>query len=135
LGGCLRLLNMFQNHLPPPVSPPLKAAAIPITKPYILILKCREILPIIGSYCRFEPDGSGLRPAWNKLKKRRKTMPSQCELLQNCDFFRNFRGHSDAMKQGWVSMFCRNLEKSETSARKKCKTILHNCCSSSSSSG
>jgi hypothetical protein len=46
-------------------------------------------------------------------------MPSQCEMLQNCGFFQNFRGHSDAMKQGWVSMFCRNLEKSETCARKK----------------
>ena len=46
-------------------------------------------------------------------------MSEQCELLDKCGFFINFKGNSDVIKQGWVKMFCENKEKSEMCERKK----------------
>jgi hypothetical protein len=43
----------------------------------------------------------------------------QCELLKNCEFFTRFRGHSDSTISGWISLYCRNIEKSETCQRKR----------------
>jgi len=45
-------------------------------------------------------------------------MPEPCEFLDKCGFFLNFRANSEALKQGWVKMFCENKEKSEKCERK-----------------
>jgi hypothetical protein len=46
-------------------------------------------------------------------------MNGNCELLEKCGFFSNFKGNSEVVKQGWVKMFCENSLKSDTCARKK----------------
>ena len=46
-------------------------------------------------------------------------MPEQCELLDKCGFFINFKGNSEVVKQGWIIMFCEDKERSEKCERKK----------------
>jgi hypothetical protein len=46
-------------------------------------------------------------------------MSENCELLSKCGFFTNFKANSEAIKQGWVKMFCENKEKSEKCKRKE----------------
>ncbi len=42
-----------------------------------------------------------------------------CQFLEKCGFFNNFQGNPEVVKQGWVRMYCQNLEKSEGCERKK----------------
>jgi len=46
-------------------------------------------------------------------------MSEKCELLNNCGFFLNFKGNSDAINKGWIRMYCENLEKSNKCKRKE----------------
>ena len=46
-------------------------------------------------------------------------MQEKCELLEKCGFFNNYRGNSEVVKQGWISMFCESKEKSMKCERKK----------------
>jgi hypothetical protein len=46
-------------------------------------------------------------------------MSEQCELLDKCGFFLNYRGNSEVVKEGWIIMFCKSKEKSEKCERKK----------------
>jgi hypothetical protein len=47
---------------------------------------------------------------------------SQCELLERCGFFRAFKGNSEVVTNGWIKMFCENVDKSEYCERKKTRT-------------
>jgi hypothetical protein len=40
-------------------------------------------------------------------------------MLEKCGFFRNFKGNSEVVTEGWIKKFCENQEKSERCARKK----------------
>ena len=44
-------------------------------------------------------------------------MAEKCELLDKCGFFLNFKGNPEVVKQGWISMYCESMEKSELCAR------------------
>lgn len=46
-------------------------------------------------------------------------MSDECELLDDCGFFKNFKGNTETVKQGWIRMYCKNKEKSETCKRKE----------------
>ena len=46
-------------------------------------------------------------------------MSEECELLDKCGFFLNFKANSEVIKQSWIRMFCENNEKSEKCERKK----------------
>ena len=41
-----------------------------------------------------------------------------CELLDTCGFFLNFKGNSEVVKKGWIKNFCESQEKSESCERK-----------------
>jgi hypothetical protein len=45
-------------------------------------------------------------------------MNHQCENLEECGFFINFKGNSEVAKNGWIRIFCENLERSELCERK-----------------
>ncbi|MBF0378123.1 MAG: hypothetical protein HQK72_11655 [Desulfamplus sp.] len=45
-------------------------------------------------------------------------MSENCELMEKCGFFLNFKGNSEAIKEGWISMFCKDQTKSEKCQRK-----------------
>jgi hypothetical protein len=46
-------------------------------------------------------------------------MTEQCEFLEKCGFFQNYRGSTETIKAGWVKMFCESKEKSAECERKK----------------
>lgn len=46
-------------------------------------------------------------------------MQENCEMLDKCGFFTEFKGNSDRVKQGWIRKFCENKIKSELCERKK----------------
>lgn len=46
-------------------------------------------------------------------------MSQNCELLEKCGFFINFKGNSEVVKKGWISTFCGNFNKSAGCERKK----------------
>jgi len=46
-------------------------------------------------------------------------MSEQCELLDKCGFFLNFKGNNEVIKNGWIRSFCESKEKSEKCERKK----------------
>ena len=46
-------------------------------------------------------------------------MSDQCELLEKCSFFNEFKGNTDNVIKGWIRMYCHSKEKSETCERKK----------------
>jgi hypothetical protein len=46
-------------------------------------------------------------------------MVQQCESLAKCGFFNNYKGNSEVVKEGWISLFCESWEKSEKCERKK----------------
>ena len=46
-------------------------------------------------------------------------MSEKCELLKTCGFFNHFNGNAETIKQGWIRMYCENLEKSKNCQRKK----------------
>ena len=46
-------------------------------------------------------------------------MSEQCELLEKCGFFLNFKGNSEVIKNNWISIFCGNKDKSEKCKRKE----------------
>ncbi|MGA1789879.1 MAG: hypothetical protein ACMUIM_00210 [bacterium] len=46
-------------------------------------------------------------------------MSEKCELLEKCGFFINYKGNSEVVRQGWISMFCESKEKSGKCERKK----------------
>ncbi len=48
-------------------------------------------------------------------------MPEQCEFLEKCGFFLNYRWNTEVVKQGWVNMFCDDKEKSELCERKNAR--------------
>jgi len=64
-----------------------------------------------------EPKRSDSRQ--NQTKRKERIMPEECELLKRCGFFLNFQGNSEVVKQGWIRMFCEDIEKSEKCERKK----------------
>lgn len=46
-------------------------------------------------------------------------MLKQCGSLKDCGFFRHFQGNDEVVKQGWISIYCESLEKSEKCKRKQ----------------
>ena len=46
-------------------------------------------------------------------------MTENCELLEKCGFFNNYKGNSEVMKAGWIKLFCENVNWSERCERKK----------------
>ena len=46
-------------------------------------------------------------------------MSEQCEFLDTCGFFQNYRGNTEVIKQGWVTLFCENEGKSKQCERKR----------------
>jgi hypothetical protein len=46
-------------------------------------------------------------------------MAGKCELLDKCGFFKNYKGNTEVIKQGWIKMFCEDQTKSERCERKK----------------
>jgi len=46
-------------------------------------------------------------------------MPDNCEYLDKCGFFLNYRGNTEVIKQGWVRMYCESEDKSKQCARRK----------------
>ena len=46
-------------------------------------------------------------------------MSETCELLSKCGFFKNFKGNSEVVKQGWIRNFCESKDKSERCKRKE----------------
>jgi hypothetical protein len=46
-------------------------------------------------------------------------MPQTCESLEKCGFFNSYKGNSEVVKEGWITLFCESLEKSENCERKK----------------
>jgi hypothetical protein len=46
-------------------------------------------------------------------------MQEKCELLETCRFFKNYVGNTEAIIQGWISIFCHDKGKSESCERKK----------------
>jgi hypothetical protein len=54
-----------------------------------------------------------------QIKRRETIMSEQCELLDKCGFFLNYKANSEVIKEGWIRMFCENKEKAEKCERKK----------------
>jgi len=50
-------------------------------------------------------------------------MSEKCELLDKCGFFLNYKGNTEVVKRGWISMFCETREQSEQCARKKMRKL------------
>lgn len=48
-------------------------------------------------------------------------MNQQCENLEKCGFFINFKRDNEVIINDWMRIFCRNLEMSELCERKKFK--------------
>ena len=48
-------------------------------------------------------------------------MSEPCENLENCGFFKNYKGNTDAIIKSWIRMYCESKEKSESCERKKIK--------------
>jgi hypothetical protein len=46
-------------------------------------------------------------------------MNEKCELLDKCGFFLNYKGNSEVLRNGWVKMFCEDLNSSQSCERKK----------------
>jgi hypothetical protein len=46
-------------------------------------------------------------------------MSESCEFLDHCGFFINFRGNVEVVKNGWIRMYCSDIEKSDKCERKK----------------
>ena len=46
-------------------------------------------------------------------------MSEPCELLEKCGFFRNYRGNSENVKQGWIRLYCAAPAQSEQCERKR----------------
>ena len=44
--------------------------------------------------------------------------PEQCEMLEKCGFFLNFKSHSESIKQRWIHLYCESRETSEVCERK-----------------
>ncbi len=50
-------------------------------------------------------------------------MSEYCEMLETCGFFRNFKGNTETVAEGWIKNFCENQEKSEKCERKKYRRL------------
>lgn len=50
-------------------------------------------------------------------------MPDKCEFLEKCGFFRNCRGNTEVIKQGWVRLYCEDLDKSKHCERRKIREM------------
>jgi hypothetical protein len=48
-------------------------------------------------------------------------MPEMCENLMSCNFFKDFKGNTEVVKNGWIRLFCEDKEKSEHCQRKQLK--------------
>ncbi|PIE97771.1 MAG: hypothetical protein CR988_06340 [Treponema sp.] len=46
-------------------------------------------------------------------------MNDKCENLEKCPFFLSFAGNSEVVKNGWISLFCNDIEKSKRCKRKQ----------------
>jgi hypothetical protein len=46
-------------------------------------------------------------------------MARACEFLDRCGFFLNYQGNTEVVREGWVSMYCEDEEKSARCERKK----------------
>ena len=53
-------------------------------------------------------------------------MEENCEMLEKCGFFNNFKGNSEVIKNGWVRMFCQSKSKSEKCKRKEIRRTTGN---------
>ena len=45
-------------------------------------------------------------------------MSEKCEFIEQCGFFINYKGNTQVMKNGWIQLFCDNVEWSEKCERK-----------------
>ena len=54
-----------------------------------------------------------------ETEQREAIMANECEFLQTCGFFQTYKGNTEVVKQGWVSMYCEDGEKSKRCERKK----------------
>ncbi len=41
-----------------------------------------------------------------------------CENLEKCGFFLNFKGNTEVIREGWIKNYCESHEKSERCRRK-----------------
>jgi len=46
-------------------------------------------------------------------------MSEPCENLENCGFFKNYKGTTDAIIKSWIRLYCESREKSESCERKE----------------
>jgi hypothetical protein len=46
-------------------------------------------------------------------------MSEQCEFLEKCGFFVNYQWNTEVIKQGWISMYCEDREKSHRCERRR----------------
>jgi hypothetical protein len=46
-------------------------------------------------------------------------MTDQCEHLDKCGFFQNFKGNPLVVQQGWIRMYCSSKVKSDKCKRKE----------------
>ena len=46
-------------------------------------------------------------------------MDVKCELIKKCGFYNNFLNEYKNIKEGWITLYCSSLEKSERCKRKK----------------
>ena len=46
-------------------------------------------------------------------------MSEKCGLLENCGFFKNFKGNAKAIHEGWILLYCGNKANSEKCKRKQ----------------
>ena len=50
-------------------------------------------------------------------------MSQNCEMLEKCGFFMNFKGNSEVVKKGWITIYCKNIDKSLNCERKKFRQL------------
>ncbi len=46
-------------------------------------------------------------------------MAGECELINKCGFFLNYKGNTEVLKKGWIKMYCSSKEKSMKCKRKE----------------
>ncbi|MCE1189574.1 MAG: hypothetical protein LWX56_10595 [Ignavibacteria bacterium] len=44
-----------------------------------------------------------------------------CENLANCGFFNKFQSNNEVIKNGWINLYCADIDKSAKCERKKLK--------------
>lgn len=52
-------------------------------------------------------------------------MGGNCEFYDTCGFIQRYKGSGSHLKEGWISMFCNELNMSQNCQRKKMIIELH----------